>query len=252
MARQTKCPVVVAKLDRLSRDVAFIADLMIQRVRFIVAELAPMPILHAAPLCCISREGAATDFRAYQSGTSHPQAKWDQAGQSAHTAEAAAKGRAASVRNAQRFAETVSPIVQAIQRSGVTSLRGIATTLNNRGVRTARGGRWQVSNVRNLIAKRSVDSRNRALIDGNNSATSVRTLNFRPPRCIDRVTPGGKEGAKMNDPDNSIQFLRKQVIEAKDHLEPRSVIGNGRVRQERIRCMKAGTSPYGIAGKCPL
>jgi hypothetical protein len=31
--------VVVAKLDRLSRDVAFIAGLMVQRVPFIVAEL---------------------------------------------------------------------------------------------------------------------------------------------------------------------------------------------------------------------
>ena len=37
--RQRKCPVIVAKLDRLSRDVAFIAGLMAQRVPFIVAEL---------------------------------------------------------------------------------------------------------------------------------------------------------------------------------------------------------------------
>ncbi|MGY2997420.1 MULTISPECIES: recombinase family protein [Mesorhizobium] len=39
LARQAKCPVIVAKLDRLSRDVAFIAGLMVQRVPFIVAEL---------------------------------------------------------------------------------------------------------------------------------------------------------------------------------------------------------------------
>ena len=38
-ARVKKCPVVVAKLDRLSRDVAFVAGLMAQRVPFIVAEL---------------------------------------------------------------------------------------------------------------------------------------------------------------------------------------------------------------------
>jgi len=38
-ARVAKCPVVVAKLDRLSRDVAFVAGLMAQRVPFIVAEL---------------------------------------------------------------------------------------------------------------------------------------------------------------------------------------------------------------------
>ena len=38
-AKRRKCPVLVAKLDRLSRDVAFIAGLMSQRVPFIVAQL---------------------------------------------------------------------------------------------------------------------------------------------------------------------------------------------------------------------
>ena len=38
-ARQARCPVIVAKLDRLSRDVAFISSLMAQRVPFLVAEL---------------------------------------------------------------------------------------------------------------------------------------------------------------------------------------------------------------------
>jgi DNA invertase Pin-like site-specific DNA recombinase len=40
-ARKAKCPVIVAKLDRLSRDVHFISGLMAQRVPFIVAELGP-------------------------------------------------------------------------------------------------------------------------------------------------------------------------------------------------------------------
>jgi DNA invertase Pin-like site-specific DNA recombinase len=38
-ARRLRCPVVVAKLDRLSRDVHFISGLMVKRVPFIVAEL---------------------------------------------------------------------------------------------------------------------------------------------------------------------------------------------------------------------
>ncbi len=37
--RAAKCFVIVSKLDRLSRDVAFVAGLMAQRVPFIVAEL---------------------------------------------------------------------------------------------------------------------------------------------------------------------------------------------------------------------
>jgi hypothetical protein len=38
-ARRQKCPVAVAKLDRLSRDVHFISGLMAHKVPFIVAEL---------------------------------------------------------------------------------------------------------------------------------------------------------------------------------------------------------------------
>ena len=63
--RSRKCPVIVAKLDRLSRDVAFISGLMAQRVPFIVAELGRgcRPV-HAAPLRCSGREGAAADLGA--------------------------------------------------------------------------------------------------------------------------------------------------------------------------------------------
>ena len=50
---------------------------------------------------------------------------------------------------------TASEDAEAIHHiiAGVTSLRGLAIALYNRGVRTARGGQWQVSNVRNLLAR---------------------------------------------------------------------------------------------------
>ena len=49
-------------------------------------------------------------------------------------------------------------MIASLQKAGVTSLRGIAIALNNRGVRTARGGEWQVSNVRNVLARAAHDS----------------------------------------------------------------------------------------------
>jgi DNA invertase Pin-like site-specific DNA recombinase len=67
--------------------------------------------------------------------------------------QAASAGRDVQTRAADRFAETIIPIIASLQKSGVTSLRGIAIALNTRGVRTARGGEWQVSNVRNVLAR---------------------------------------------------------------------------------------------------
>lgn len=57
---------------------------------------------------------------------------------------------------ADRFAASVMLIVEEQQRSGITRYRGIAQALNVREIRTARGGTWQVSNVRNVIARGSM------------------------------------------------------------------------------------------------
>jgi DNA invertase Pin-like site-specific DNA recombinase len=153
-ARQAKCPVLVAKLDRLSRDVAFIAGLMAQRVPFIVAELGadadPFMLHLYAALAEKERRMISERTR---SALASRKAYGTKLGNPSNSAMAAAKGRAVSIQEAERFAGTVLPIMQEIQNAGVTSLRGLAIALNNRGVRTARGGQWQVSNVRNLLAR---------------------------------------------------------------------------------------------------
>ena len=109
--------------------------------------------VHAPPLRRAGRKGATPDFGADRAALASRKTTGTKLGNPTNSAEAAAKGRVVSMREADRFAEAVLPIVQAIQSAGVVSLRGIAIALNNRGVRTARAGRWQVSNVRNLLAR---------------------------------------------------------------------------------------------------
>jgi hypothetical protein len=46
-----------------------------------------------------------------------------------------------------------NPIVRQIQAAGATTARAIAAARNDRGVRTARGGEWHDSTVRNLLAR---------------------------------------------------------------------------------------------------
>jgi hypothetical protein len=74
-------------------------------------------------------------------------------GNPTNTAEAAAKGHQMSFNEADRFAQSVLPIIASIPRSGITCLRGLAIALNNRDVRSPRNGQWQVSNVRNILAR---------------------------------------------------------------------------------------------------
>jgi DNA invertase Pin-like site-specific DNA recombinase len=147
-----KCPVIVAKLDRLSRDVAFIAGLMAQRVPFIVAELGAdadpfMLHLYAA---LAEKERRLISERT-RSALAQRKAQGAILGNRRNAAEAAARGREVQKAEAAVFAGNVLPMIKSLRASGIRDLRGIASALNNRGVRTARGGQWHVSNVRNLV-----------------------------------------------------------------------------------------------------
>jgi DNA invertase Pin-like site-specific DNA recombinase len=69
--------------------------------------------------------------------------------------DAQAKGVATNRKAADVFAANVLPIVRQIQTAGATTHRAIAQALNDRGVRTARGGIWHDSTVGNLLARAS-------------------------------------------------------------------------------------------------
>jgi DNA invertase Pin-like site-specific DNA recombinase len=153
-ARIAKCPVVVAKLDRLSRDVAFISGLMAQRVPFIVAELGadadPFMLHLYAALAEKERRLIADRTR---TALAAKKATGAALGNPRNLGEAGRLGRRTQASEAERFAANVLPIVAEIRACGVAGLEGIAAVLNGRGVRTARGGRWHVSTVKNLLAR---------------------------------------------------------------------------------------------------
>lgn len=151
-ARKAKAAVVVAKLDRLSRDVHFISGLMAQRVAFIVAELGaeadPFMLHIYAALAEKERTLIAERTRA---ALAHKKAQGTKLGNRKNLPEAAAKGAYANRVGAAAFARNVLPIVRQMEVAGVRSLRALAEALNARGVRTARGGQWHPTTVRNVL-----------------------------------------------------------------------------------------------------
>jgi DNA invertase Pin-like site-specific DNA recombinase len=153
-ARCRKCAVIVAKLDRLSRDVAFISGLMAQRVPFIVAELGadadPFMLHLYAALAEKERRLISERTRA---ALAQRKAQGTRLGNPRNASEAAARGRRAQSEEADRFAANLLPVIDAIRATGVDSLAGIAKALNVRGLRSARGGRWHVQTVANLLSR---------------------------------------------------------------------------------------------------
>jgi Recombinase len=74
-------------------------------------------------------------------------------GNRTNLAEAQTMGATANQESADAFAANVLPVVRELQASGTTTVRAIAEALNARGIRTARGGDWHHSTVRNLLAR---------------------------------------------------------------------------------------------------
>jgi DNA invertase Pin-like site-specific DNA recombinase len=151
-ARKLRCPVIVAKLDRLSRDVHFISGLMTQKVPFIVAELGAdadpfMLHLYAA----LAEKERSLISQRTRAALAAKKAQGVKLGNRTNLGEAQQKGQAANGAQADRHAANVLPIIREIQAAGVGTLAGIADALNARGVRTARGGRWHSSTVRNAL-----------------------------------------------------------------------------------------------------
>jgi len=152
-ARRRRCPVAVAKLDRLSRDVHFISGLMAHRVPFLVVELGsdvdPF-ILHL--FAALAEKERAMIASRTKAALSAAKARGVKLG-GPKLAEARELAVTAIKSLADRHAANVLPIIRDVQRSGAKTLRDVATALNARGISTSRGGRWHAMTVRNVLAR---------------------------------------------------------------------------------------------------
>lgn len=152
-ARRLKCPVVVAKLDRLSRDVAFIAGLMAQRVPFVVAELGRDvdPFILHLYAALAEKERAMISART-KAALAAKKATGAKLGNRTNLDQAGALGVASIKAGADAFAADVLPIIRELQARG-GSHRSIAAEMNARRVRTARGGEWSATQVGRVLAR---------------------------------------------------------------------------------------------------
>lgn len=165
-ARRVGGYVVVAKLDRLSRDVAFIAGLMVQKVPFVTCDLgmdADPFLLHLfAALAEKERNMISQRTRA---ALGRAKVRIAETGQyvtrsgriittlgNERIEEARAKSLEIRAAAAARHAAEVVGIIDQIQAAGITSLAGIAAELTRRQVPTSRGETtWQATQVRRLF-----------------------------------------------------------------------------------------------------
>lgn len=155
-AKLTGATLLVAKLDRLARNVRFLHTVLESGVevafcdlpqvkgamgRFIVNQMAGVAELEAGLISERTKAAlAAAKERGIQLGGYRGGRKVDPA-----------LGLAERQRRAAEFAARVSPAIEEARRKGAVSLRDIAAHLTRQGVKTRRGGHWDAAKVRQII-----------------------------------------------------------------------------------------------------
>ena len=159
-AKRLGCSVVVAKLDRLSRDVAFIAGLMAQRVPFLVSDIgadADPFLLHLYAALAEKERRLISERTKVALGAAKARGVLlggDRGYRPAAAPDARLGGEAVREMADQHAHGLLSTIEEVRRELGAgASLQAIARALGERGVPTARGGAWTATAVRRVLAR---------------------------------------------------------------------------------------------------
>lgn len=156
-AKRIGAVLLIAKLDRLARNVAFIANLLEAGVEIAAADMpeANRFLLHV--MAAVAEHEAQAISDRTRAALAAAKARgvalgWSIPGRAEEQRQAARKGAERNARKADQHAANVLPIIRQIAAPGA-SLRQIADELNTRGIKTARGGLWYAATVRNIMAR---------------------------------------------------------------------------------------------------
>lgn len=159
LAKVTGATLIVGKLDRLSRNAAFLLTLRDSGVKFLAADMPEANDITIGILAVVAQSERVAIAKRTREALAAAKARGAKLGNpnGAAALRRAGKGNSASLEvikaKAEQHARDLAPIVDCLAAEGITSLGAIASALNERGMKTPRGGAWHKSSVRNLIER---------------------------------------------------------------------------------------------------
>ena len=150
---------MIAKLDRLSRKLAFIAALQDSGAKFVAADMPEANETMIQFMAVIAQHERKMISARTKAALAAAKARGQRLGNvnGAAALRRAAKGNVAAVDAIKASADpdtaNVLPVIEDVRAAGSGTLEGIARELSARGILTARGGQWYATKVRNLLAR---------------------------------------------------------------------------------------------------
>ncbi len=157
LCKRQKATLVIAKLDRLARNVHFISGLMESGVDFVAVDMPSANRFVVHILAAVAEQEAEAISKRTKAALQAAKERGTKLGGRRVSAErfveVQAQARQAYSAQAAKGAAAVLPAVLAIQGQGITTLRGIAAELNVREIDAPRGGQWSAVQVQRVLAR---------------------------------------------------------------------------------------------------
>lgn len=157
--RVYQATLLVAKLDRLSRDARFLLNLKAGGVRFVVAEMPEANELTIDLLAVLAQHERRLISERTRAALAAAKRRGVKLGGTADRIPRAAARRgvqaSAALRTAKatELAQAFAPTIRELQARGIVSPSALAIALNDRGMPAPRGGQWRDVQVRRLLAR---------------------------------------------------------------------------------------------------
>lgn len=147
---------IIAKLDRLSRNARFLLELQESGVDFVAVDMPSANKLTVGIMALVAQDEAERISARTKAALAAAKARGVKLGgkRGVELTEATREaGRAAQTARAKARAADRAVTIKELQAQGITSLGAIAKALNERGIPTARGGKWSAVQVSRVMTK---------------------------------------------------------------------------------------------------
>lgn len=156
-AKLTGATLLIAKLDRLSRDAHFLLGLQKAGVRFVAADMPEANEMVVGIMAVVAEAERKMISARTRAALQAAKARGQKLGNPNGAAHLRGRGNAEAAeaikRKAQERAEGLASTIDALRAEGITSANAIAKALNTRAIATPRGGIWTARAVLNVVAR---------------------------------------------------------------------------------------------------
>lgn len=157
--RLHRATLIIAKLDRLARNVAFVSNLMEAGIDFSAVDFPQANRLTIHILAAVAEHEARMTSDRTRVALTAAKARGIQLGGfkgRAGTSNDLSKARAKRTDSANRRAADLKHTIDEIRDAGITTFWALASTLNERGLSAPRGGRWSAAQVKRVTSRLAI------------------------------------------------------------------------------------------------